>query len=370
MEQVVNPKQQATEAIRQAESILVTAAGRPTVDQTVAVLALAQILRKAGKRVNAVISDQLPPKVNFLQLKEIGKDLSGLRDFIMRLDLSKAEVDKLRYTIEDGKLNLFITPFAGSFSREDVAYDYGDYNYDLAIVLGVPSRDRIDRAIRDKAEFFQKVPIINIDFHRSNENFGAVNWVDVQAASLCEILAGLAESLQVQLDENIATALLAGLYASTDRFTATHTSAKSLTLSAQLIAAGARQQQVVKSLFPEKSEVKPEPKIDHSEQAKKNQEELKKLAELKNPTPEQAEPKTSSRAERSDLKSKEIASAQAPRNDEKKPEEKVEELPEVQAEPRRVVDEPHAEDQLASDERVEFELPDHIKTGLANFLES
>ncbi len=359
MEQAVNPKQQATEAIKQAESILITAGSRPTIDQVAAVLALAMALRKLGKRVNAVISDQIPSKLNFLPTKEIGKDLSGLRDFIMRLDLSKAEVDKLRYTIEDGKLNVFITPFAGSFDQSQVSFDHGDYNYDLAIVLGVANRERIDRAVSSQAELFQKVPIINIDFHRSNENFGAVNLVDAQAASLCEILAGLTESLGVTLDESMATAMLAGLYASTDRFTASHTTAKSLTLSAQLIAAGANQQQIVRALFidKEKPVETPKPRND-DEQAKKNQEELKKLAELKNPEPK-AESK---KEEKSDPKAEKAEKAET------KTQPESELAHPAQVEEPEVKTEGPAED-LAPEERVEFELPEHIKAGLASFLE-
>ncbi len=356
MEQTVNPKQQASEAIKQAETILVTAGHRPTPDQAAAVLAMMLILRKLGKRVNAVISDQLPHKLNFLALDQLEKQLGGSRDFIIRLGLSKAEIDKLRYTIEDGKLNLFITPFSGSFDKGDVTFDHGQYNYDLAIVLGVPARDRIDKVISAHPEFTAKVPMINIDFHRSNENFAAVNLIDGQAASLCEILAALAESLQVSLDEEIATTLLAGLYASTDRFTAPHTTAKSLTLSAQLIAAGADQPKVVKGLFGHH-----EPATDHQQQAEKNQQELKKLAELKNPEPQKKEQLPEASAEKAEK-------AEPPKSEDKpQPTEKMEERPEVIAQPRVEAEGP-AED-LESEARIEFELPDHIKSGLASFLE-
>jgi hypothetical protein len=246
----LTPKQQASEAIRQANTILVTTGQHPSVDQVAAVLALAAILRKQQKKVTAIISDTIPVNLDFMPVGDIDKDLAGLRDFILQVDLSRSEVDSLKYTVEGGKLNINLTPFKGGFEPRDVTFAYGSYHYDIAIVVGVPTRARLDRVFTQNPELLQTVPLINIDFHRSNEQYGAVNLIDGQAASLSEMLVALSESLQGgMIDENIATILLAGIIASTDRFTATHTTAKALTVAAQMMAAGAKQQTIVKALY-------------------------------------------------------------------------------------------------------------------------
>ena len=246
----LTPKQQTSEAIRQAESILIVSGQNPTTDQIVAVLGLAAILRKFGKKVSAVITDPVPSKLNFLELPAAEASLQGLRDFILKVDLKKSQVDKLRYTVEDEKLNIHITPFQGAFAPSDVTFDYGNYHFDVIIVLGVPSKSRIDNVFNKAPQMLADTPILNIDFHRINESYGAVNLIDQNAASLCEILVALAESLQTGLiDEPIATAFLTGIMASTDRFTAQHTTAKALTVAAQLMAAGAKQPQVVRALY-------------------------------------------------------------------------------------------------------------------------
>jgi hypothetical protein len=250
MQQDLTPKQQTSEAIRQAETILITTGQHPSVDQITAVLALSAVLRKFGKKVSVIVSDSLPTQVSFLDASMVSQTLSGLRDFIMRVDLKKAEVDKLRYEVEDGKLNVFITPFQGGFAPSDVSFDYGDYHFDLAIILGVPTRARIDRVYADNQSLFSTIPVLNLDYHRSNENYGAVNLIESTASSLCEILVALSESLQTGLiDADIATIMLTGLMSSTDRFTASHTTSKSMTVAAQLMAAGARQQMIVKGLY-------------------------------------------------------------------------------------------------------------------------
>src|SRR5665213_696582 len=246
----LTPKQQASEAIRQAESILIVTGQRPNVDQTSSVVALAMILRKLGKKVSALITDQTPSSIQFITQGQVDRTLIGLRDFIMKVDLSRAEVDKLKYTIEDGKLSIHVIPFKGGFNPSDVTFSHGDFRYDLIIALGVPARAKLDSFFTTNPGLLASTPLLNLDFHRINENYGAVNVVDTNSATLAEMLVSLAESLQSGLlDEPIATALLAGIMASTDRFTAPHTTPKAMTVAAQLMAAGGKQQQIVKAVF-------------------------------------------------------------------------------------------------------------------------
>lgn len=250
MDKELTPKQQTSEAIRQAETILLITGQHPNIDQTASTIALAAILRKFGKKVTAVISDDIPPASKFLPTQLLDRDLGGMRDFIVQVDLSHAELDGVRYEAAEGKLNINITPFSGGFNQRDVSFSYGDMHFDLVIVLGVASYSRIDKAYLQNAEMMRHIPLINIDFHRINEQYGAVNLLETSAASLSEILIALSESLQSGLiDADIATTMLTALYAATDRFTAIHTTAKTMTVAAQMVAGGADQQKVVKALF-------------------------------------------------------------------------------------------------------------------------
>ncbi len=255
MDKELTPKQQTSEAIRQAETILIMTGQHPSIDQVASTIALSALLRKYGKKVTAVISDDIPAGTKFLSTNLIERTLGGLRDFIVQVDLGHAEVDKLKYTIEEGKLNIHITPFAGSFGPRDMGYAFGEYQFDLIIVLGVASYSRIDKVYAQNAELLRKIPLANIDFHRINEQYGAINLVETSAASLAEILIALSESLQNGLiDEQIATTMLTGIMAATDRFTATHTTAKTMTVAAQMLAMGADQQKIVKGLYRERTE--------------------------------------------------------------------------------------------------------------------
>jgi nanoRNase/pAp phosphatase (c-di-AMP/oligoRNAs hydrolase) len=253
MNQDLTPKQQASEAIRQSETILIITGQRPNIDQAASVLALSAVLRKFGKNVTSTISDPLPQQMNFLNSTKLETKLIGLRKFVIKVDATRSEPDQVLYERENDTLNLIITPSSGDFKWSDVSHEYGAYThkkYDLAIVLGVPTRARIDAVYAANASLFDSLPIVNLDYHRSNENYGAINLIEPTASSLSEMLVALAESLQNGIvDEEIATSMLTGLMASTDRFTAAHTTAKSLTVAAQLMAAGAKQPTIVRSLF-------------------------------------------------------------------------------------------------------------------------
>jgi nanoRNase/pAp phosphatase (c-di-AMP/oligoRNAs hydrolase) len=105
----------------------------------------------------------------------------------------------------------------------------------------------MDKIVEQNPTIFDGLHLINIDYHRINEQFGSVNYVDQNASSVCEMLVSLFESLeQGIIDESIATALYTGITSATHNFTIPDTTAKSMTVAAQMLAAGAKQQEVVK----------------------------------------------------------------------------------------------------------------------------
>jgi len=254
------PKQQATELLKQAQSILLVTGRQPSVDQTMAVFALQTALTKAGKKCHAVVTDELPTASSIIDASMISRTLDGVRDFIVALDLKRVEVEKLKYDIADQKLNITITPHAGNFTSEDASFDYGAFQFDLVVVLGVHTISKIDALLEQNPTLFDGLHLINYDFHRVNDQYGSVNFIDQAATSVCEMLISTIDSLGTGLiDPEIATALLTGIMSATNRFTTASTSAKAMTMAAQLMSSGARQQEIVKVLFAERAKPLPRP---------------------------------------------------------------------------------------------------------------
>jgi hypothetical protein len=249
----LTPKQQASEAIRQAESILLVTGQRPNIDQVASMVALTHALRKMDKKVTPLVTDRVPGGAQFIAKNVVETSLNGSRDFIVQVSLAKAEVDKVKYTVDEGKLNIHVTPFSGGFAPADVTFDKGDYHFDLIIALGVPRRANLDRIFEQNPGLLTSTPMLNLDYHRINEQHGAINLLETNSSTLSEMVLALTESVQGGLlDAQMATALLAGIMAATDRFTAASTTAKSMTVAAQMLAAGADQQKVTKEIFGER----------------------------------------------------------------------------------------------------------------------
>ncbi len=265
----LTPKQQAVELIRQAEKILLVTGREPNNDQLASVVALQLALTKLGKQAQAIISDKLPKAASVLKTDPVATDLTGARDFIVSLDLKNVEVDKLKYNIDGGKLNVVVTPHKGNFEARDASFDYGAVQFDLVLALGVPNFSRLDRLIDANPTIFDGLHVINVDYHRINDNWGSVNLIDPLASSTAEMLLGLIESLdQGLIDTDVSTALLTGIMAATNRFTGRDTTPKAMTVAAQLLAGGARQQDVVRALYEDNGR-KPEPTHTRDEVKKK-----------------------------------------------------------------------------------------------------
>lgn len=251
----LTPKQQTIELIRSANRILLTTHVNPDGDALGSLIALTLALRKIGKDVTTVCADAAPDIFHFLpSLDSISRELAGTKDFIISVDLSRVDVDKLGYkrVPEDKKLHIVLTPTQGFFEQKDVTFEQGMARFDLIIVLDAPDLDRLGPIYDLNTSLFYETTIINIDHHVSNDHFGKVNWTDLTATSTAEILVALLESLgreKTLLDDDIATALLTGITTDTGSFQNASTTPKSFTVAAQLVAAGAKQQDIIRHIY-------------------------------------------------------------------------------------------------------------------------
>lgn len=251
----LTPKQQTTQTISAAQKILVLTHVNPDGDALGSLLALYLVLKKLGKDITAVAPEMIPRQLNFMpNITDLAKGFSGTKDFIITIDTSKTKVDRLGYKHlpEEKKLNIVITPLSGTFKNEDISFSYGTFKFDLIIVLDSPDLERLGPLYDGQTSLFYETPVINLDHHAGNDFFGKINWVDLTATSTAEILVSLMESLAREkplIDEDIATALLTGIITDTGSFQNANTTPKSLTVAAQLVAAGGRQQEIIRHIF-------------------------------------------------------------------------------------------------------------------------
>lgn len=220
-------------------------------------LALRNILKKMNKTaVDIVCDDFLVPK-NFTFLPEIGTikpALSSLRNLVVSVDVSGNRIGGLHYEMKNGKLNIFVTPEHRNIDAKEVSASLSDHKYDLIVVVDSPDLESLGNLYHQNTEFFFNTPLLNIDHSPANEQFGQINLVEMNATSTAEIIFNFLENMNADLiDEEVATCLLAGMISKTRSFKSLSVTPRTLGIASQLIARGARREEIIKNLYQTKT---------------------------------------------------------------------------------------------------------------------
>lgn len=117
---------------------------------------------------------------------------------------------------------------------------------DLMIVVDTAKERRVN--LEGRWEAMLAKPIVNIDHHSTNTQFGKWNWVNSHAASSCELVYELLRALGCQITPTIATLLYAGLHTDTQGFSLASTTTQTLAVARDLSHAGARISEVCERL--------------------------------------------------------------------------------------------------------------------------
>lgn len=124
-------------------------------------------------------------------------------------------------------------------------------NFDAVIVF-----DSGDLVYAGVDEMIKKLPgspiIINIDHHRTNQFYGNINIVDIEATSTCEVVAEFFETNHVFIDPAMATSLMTGLLTDTSHFSNAGTTSRGMEIAGRLVGYGARMNEITKYLLKNK----------------------------------------------------------------------------------------------------------------------
>ncbi len=251
----LSPKQQIVELIKKSQDILLLGHAGPSGDSIGSLLALHRVLKDIGKNPSVVVSDKIPSALAFLpDISEIKQEPEGAKDIVLKVKIKDTGIEKISTRSDEETLDIIITPQDGKFEASDVVVEAGKPKYDCIMVLDTPDVDKIDHVYDRHTELFFETPVVNIDHHAGNEYFGTVNLVDLTATSTAEILVAIFEALgKPKPDEDTATLLLAGITADTASFKNNNTTPKTMTVAAQLLAAGAHQQEIIQNFYKMKS---------------------------------------------------------------------------------------------------------------------
>lgn len=199
----LDPKQIAKfeEALLAARNILLLAHKNPDGDALGSLLALFQVLRKAGRDVTAACHDPAPANLEFLP------------------------------------------------ESEKIATDFEASEYDLVIVLDCGDIHQTGFH-KTKPELFDgSRTLVKIDHHPVASEFGDVQIVEPYFCATSSILTRLFEALEIPITPDIATCLLCGISTDTGSFRHSNTKPQTLRLAAQLLRKGANNFAIAKNIY-------------------------------------------------------------------------------------------------------------------------
>ncbi len=198
----ITPEDEAKKIIDENRTFLITSHVYLDGDAAGCELALMLALESAGKRAVVINADPVPLKYRFLP-----------------------GADRIR-----------IYP------------DGADEKFDAAFVLdaGVLKRTRKVQDLLTGG-----MPVVNIDHHVSNSEFGTVNILDFKVSSAAEIILGLLKGWGFEITPDIATNLYTGVMTDTGKFSFSNTTANTFRVAAELVDAGANPNLVFTKVFQE-----------------------------------------------------------------------------------------------------------------------
>lgn len=249
----LEPIQQFSNILQNSRDVIIFVPENSTGDSIGCAWAFYYFLQKKNIKATIVIArdEAKLERFSFLvQPENIMHSLSGARDFVLSFNTKYNKIINVRTERGDEELRIFITPEHGSVDPRDFSFIPAKFKYDLAVVFDSPDKESIGKIYEENPDIFYEVPIVNIDHHGENENFGQINIVDITAGASAEVLADVLEKIDPQaVDETVAQCLLTGIIDATNSFQKKNTTPKSLQAAAMLMTKGADQQKIIRYLY-------------------------------------------------------------------------------------------------------------------------
>ncbi len=118
--------------------------------------------------------------------------------------------------------------------------------FQAAFIVDCPVKRRVGKVTRlvgsDK-------PIINVDHHIDNENFGRINWVEPRASSTGEMIYRLFELTRTNLDRNDALNIYTAILTDTGSFRYSNTTSRVFYIASQLLKLGIEPDEIYAKIY-------------------------------------------------------------------------------------------------------------------------
>ena len=234
------------QALSTSKDILILLPQDPNLDAVAAGLGLYLSFQKKNLTVNIVCSTPMSVSFNRLFAIDRIKQNIGSQNLVITFDYPEDSLEKVSYDkdVNNQKFHITVEPKAGmtTLDPQSVNYSYTGAQADLIFVISSRTLEDLGPLYQaEKALFNQsQKKLVNLSSLDNNSQFGTVNIYDPTASGSSEIVTTVLINLNLPLDADIATNLLAGIEASSTNFSAPHLTADTFTTVAHLINQGGK----------------------------------------------------------------------------------------------------------------------------------
>lgn len=249
----LEPIQQLEKLLEGSKNILIILPQNPTGDAIGSGWAFYYFLEKKGIVPTLAFVDGFNELERFKFLpkpENISSSIAEAKEFILVFNTKYNKISNVKPEFFDDELRISITPEKGSIDPRDFSFIPAKSKYDAIVVLDSPDKETLGKIFEENPDIFYEVPLVNIDHHSNNENFGQINIVSITSSSTAEVLFDIMEKIGVEImDEKISNCLLTGIISGTESFQRKNTTPKSLQVAAKLMDNGAKQQEIIRWLY-------------------------------------------------------------------------------------------------------------------------
>lgn len=232
--------QKVIEIIQNGQSGLICLPENATDDAVASATALYLGLTQIGRNVS--LASSAPIKSDLVAADKIQGEVATSGDnLVISFPYQDGSIDKVDYFIQNDMFNIVVSPRAGTekLNQKEVKFNYSGGSVDFIITVDTPNFRALGQLYSENQEQFKGKKIVNIDRHLTNSFYGSANYVNRTVSSTAELILGILQTMNVQIDKDIATNLYAGIAAATTNYTATTVNAGTFEASAYLLKQGA-----------------------------------------------------------------------------------------------------------------------------------
>lgn len=212
--------------INAAKDILILLPQNHTIDIISSGLALYLSLKetienqKSTQRISIATPTQ--PTVTYQRLYGLGsiETYLGSKNLVVTLETNYETIEKITSDNLDGKLNIIIETKneIPRLNKNDITFSYRGVNSDLILCLAHQSPEDAGQFLIQERTLFDNREIINISRDINTLKFSQTNFISSDYSSYAEIISHLIQELNLFINSDIATNLIAGIEAATNNF--------------------------------------------------------------------------------------------------------------------------------------------------------